>query len=68
MSVVAPVPRGTLGARVGRGAVDWIPAATVLVLGILLWEGLVRALDVQRFLLPAPSIGSSATWQGSAAS
>ena len=55
MSVVAPVPRGTLGARVGRGVVDWIPAAAVLVLGILLWEGLVRGLDVQRFLLPAPS-------------
>ena len=55
MSVVAPVPRGTLGARFGRGVVDWIPAAAVLVLGILLWEGLVRALDVQRFLLPAPS-------------
>jgi NitT/TauT family transport system permease protein len=55
VSVVAPVPRGTLGARMGRGAIDWIPPALVLVLGILLWEGLVRGLDVQRFLLPAPS-------------
>ena len=55
MSVVAPVPRGTLGARMGRSAIDWIPPALVLVLGILLWEGLVRGLDVQRFLLPAPS-------------
>ena len=53
VSVVAPVPRGTLGGRVGRQLGDWVPAAVVLVLGILLWEGLVRVLDVQRFLLPA---------------
>ncbi len=63
MSVVAPVPRGTLGARVGRGVVDWIPAVAVLVLGILLWEGLVRALDVQRFLLPAPSAILDTLWE-----
>ena len=63
MSVVAPVPRGTLGARMGRGAVDWLPAAAVLVLGILLWEGLVRALDVQRFLLPAPSAILDTLWE-----
>ena len=62
MSVVAPVPRGTVGARMGRGVVDWIPAAAVLVLGILLWEGLVRALDVQRFLLPAPSAILDTLW------
>ena len=63
MSVVAPVPRGTVGARMGRGVVDWIPAAAVLVLGILLWEGLVRALDVQRFLLPAPSAILDTLWE-----
>lgn len=63
MSVVAPLPRGTLGARVGRGVVDWIPAAAVLVLGILAWEGLVRALDVQRFLLPAPSAILDTLWE-----
>ena len=63
MSVVAPVPRGTLGARMGRGVVDWIPAVAVLVLGILLWEGLVRALDVQRFLLPAPSAILDTLWE-----
>jgi len=38
-----------------RQARDWLPPAAVFVLGIALWEGLVRALDVQRFLLPAPS-------------
>ena len=63
MSVVAPVPRGTVGARMGRGVVDWIPAAAVLVLGILLWEGLVRALDVQRVLLPAPSAILATLWE-----
>ena len=63
MSVVAPVPRGTLGARVGRGAVDWIPAGIVLVLGILAWEGLVRGLDIQRFLLPAPSAILDTLWE-----
>ena len=67
MSVVAPVPRGTVGARMGRGVVDWIPAVLVLVLGILLWEGLVRALDVQRFLLPAPSAILDTLWERAAA-
>jgi NitT/TauT family transport system permease protein len=37
--------------RVGR----WAPAVAVFVLGLLAWEGLVRGLDVERFLLPAPS-------------
>ena len=63
MSVVAPVPRGTLGVRVGRRLADWAPAAVVLVLGILLWEGLVRGLDVQRFLLPAPSAILDTLWE-----
>jgi NitT/TauT family transport system permease protein len=63
VSVVAPVPRGTLGARVGRGAVDWVPAILVLVLGIVAWEALVRGLDVQRFLLPAPSAIVDTLWE-----
>jgi NitT/TauT family transport system permease protein len=54
-TVVEPVPRGTLGARVGRGLQDWIPAVVVFVAGIALWEGLVRGLDIQNFLLPPPS-------------
>jgi NitT/TauT family transport system permease protein len=40
---------------IGRRARDWVPAVIVLVAGIGLWEGLVKGLDVQRFLLPAPS-------------
>jgi NitT/TauT family transport system permease protein len=54
-TVVEPVPRGTLGSRVGRGLQDWIPAVIVFVAGIALWEGLVRGLDIQNFLLPPPS-------------
>jgi NitT/TauT family transport system permease protein len=63
VSVAMPVPRGTLGSRVGRQLGDWLPAAAVFVLGILAWEGLVRALDVQRFLLPAPSAILDTLWE-----
>jgi NitT/TauT family transport system permease protein len=50
----AVAPRD-LGALVGRRVRDWAPAVLVLVLGIGLWELLVRGLSVERFLLPAPS-------------
>jgi NitT/TauT family transport system permease protein len=53
-AVVQPVPRN-FGRMMGRRARDWIPAIAIFVLGIGLWEGLVRGLDVQRFLLPPPS-------------
>jgi NitT/TauT family transport system permease protein len=46
----------------GRSARDWAPAVAIVVLGIALWEGLVRGLDVQRFLLPAPSEILSTFW------
>lgn len=42
-------------ARVGRQAVQWLPALVVFLVVIGLWEGLVRALHVQQFLLPKPS-------------
>jgi NitT/TauT family transport system permease protein len=51
-TAVQPLPRGTLGRRVGRRAQDWAPAVAVFICGIAAWEGLVRGLDVQRFLLP----------------
>ena len=51
-TAVQPLPRGSLGRTVGRSARDWAPAAVVFVLGIAAWEGLVRGLDVERFLLP----------------
>jgi NitT/TauT family transport system permease protein len=51
-AVVQPVPRGTFSRGVGRRARDWGPAAGVFVLGIAAWEGLVRGLGIERFLLP----------------
>jgi NitT/TauT family transport system permease protein len=51
-AVVQPVPRGSLTRMVGRRARDWAPAVVVLALGIAAWEGLVRVLGVERFLLP----------------
>ncbi len=34
----------------------YLPALAVFVGGLVLWEGLVRGLDVEEFLLPAPSV------------
>jgi NitT/TauT family transport system permease protein len=52
VSVVVASPGRAL--RLGRTVGDWIPAAVVLVLGFGLWEGAIWALDIQKFLLPAP--------------
>ena len=52
---VQPLPGGGLAAGVGRRARDWFPSLVVLVAFVGLWEGIVRGLKVQRFLLPAPS-------------
>jgi NitT/TauT family transport system permease protein len=41
--------------RVRRHGSEWLPAVAVFVAGIVVWEGMVRAFDVQNFLLPAPS-------------
>jgi NitT/TauT family transport system permease protein len=51
-TAVQQLPRGTLARRVGGRARDWAPAVAVFILGIAAWEGLVRGLDVQQFLLP----------------
>jgi len=48
-------PGPGIGSRTTRQARQWLPAAAVLVLGLGLWEGLVAAFAVQRFLLPPPS-------------
>jgi NitT/TauT family transport system permease protein len=61
-TVVEPVPRGTLGSRVGRSLRDWAPAVVVFVAGIALWEGVVRGLDIQEFLLPPPSDIAETLW------
>jgi NitT/TauT family transport system permease protein len=51
----------TAGA-VGRRLAEWLPALVVFVLVVGLWEGLVRALHVQQFLLPKPSTIVSVFW------
>ena len=52
----APLPVQPLGTAslLGRRVVDWLPAVLVLFASIGLWQGLVKGLHVQRFLLPAP--------------
>ena len=45
-----------------RGLRGWIPAVVVFVLGIALWEGYVKAFDVERFLLPPPSDIAQTFW------
>jgi NitT/TauT family transport system permease protein len=62
VQAIEPIPRGTVGQLVGRSARDWTPALAVLVGGFVLWEGLVRGLDVERFLLPAPSAIAQTLW------
>jgi NitT/TauT family transport system permease protein len=51
----------TLRARLGV-VVEWLPPLVVLALVVGLWEGLVRALHVQQFLLPKPSTIVSVFW------
>ncbi len=51
----------TLRPRLGV-VVEWLPPLVVLVLVVGLWEGLVRALHVQQFLLPKPSTIISVFW------
>jgi NitT/TauT family transport system permease protein len=52
---VASIPRVGAGAMLGRRVRDWAPALFVLVAFIGLWEGVVKAAHVERFLLPAPT-------------
>ena len=61
-AAVQPVPRGGMARLVGRRITDWIPPAVVLVASIALWEGLIRAFNVQAFLLPKPSAIASTFW------
>jgi NitT/TauT family transport system permease protein len=48
---------------VRRRAADWAPAVGVFVLGIAAWEGLVRGLNIERFLLPPLSDIVRTAWQ-----
>lgn len=63
MSGIVISERGpTVGGRAVRQAGEWLPALVVLLLVVGLWEGLVRALHVQQFLLPKPSTIVSVFW------
>jgi NitT/TauT family transport system permease protein len=59
---VQPVPRGGMARLVGRRLTDWVPALIVLVGSIALLEGVIRAFDVQAFLIPKPSAIATTFW------
>lgn len=61
-TAVQPVPRGGMGRLVGRRLTDWLPALVVLVGTIALWEFVIRAFNVQEFLLPKPSAIARTFW------
>jgi NitT/TauT family transport system permease protein len=61
-TAVQPVPRGGMGRLVGRRVTDWLPAVVVLLGTVGLWEGVIRAFDVQEFLLPTPSSIARTFW------
>jgi NitT/TauT family transport system permease protein len=52
--LVEPLQQSGIAGVVGRRARDWFPSVVVLVASIGLWEGLVKGLSIQRFLLPPP--------------
>jgi len=49
-------------AALQRRAFDWGPALLVFLLGIVLWQALVVAFDVQDFLLPKPTEIAQTLW------
>ena len=59
---VQPIPRGALSRRVGRRALDWLPAALVLVLVLVIWEESIAVFDIKRFLAPQPSAIAGNFW------
>ena len=61
-TAVQPIPRGGMARLVGRRLTDWVPAVMVLVGTIALWEGVIRAFDVEEFLLPKPSAIARTFW------
>jgi NitT/TauT family transport system permease protein len=59
---VQPVPRGALSKRVGRSALDWLPAALVLVLVLVIWQGSIEVFHIKRFLAPKPTAIAGNFW------
>jgi NitT/TauT family transport system permease protein len=49
------VRRSAIGARAARTIAFYLPSVLVFVLAIVLWEVIVGALNLQRFVFPKPS-------------
>jgi len=52
---VQPIPRGTLAGRVGRRALDWLPALVVLVVVLVVWQESISVFHIKKFLAPQPT-------------
>jgi NitT/TauT family transport system permease protein len=61
-TAVQPIPRGGMARLVGHRITDWVPAVVVLVGTIALLEGVIRAFNVQEFLIPKPSSIATTFW------
>jgi NitT/TauT family transport system permease protein len=59
---VQPLPRGTLGRRVGRRALDWVPALVVLAIVLVTWQESIEVLHIKKFLAPQPTAIASTFW------
>ena len=59
---VQPIPRGTLAGRVGRRALDWVPALVVLVLVFVVWQESIAVFHIKKFLAPQPTAIGSTFW------
>jgi NitT/TauT family transport system permease protein len=59
---VATIPRGGLSRRVGRGALDWLPALVFLVLALVVWQETIALFHIKRFLAPQPTAIADAFW------
>ena len=60
-------PEPGTAARSARLAREYLPAVVVAIAGLVLWEAIVRSLQLRAFILPAPSAILSAlidNWNG----
>ncbi|MBX3066172.1 MAG: ABC transporter permease [Anaerolineae bacterium] len=53
---VSPELTPSYSATLSRQASKYLPALVTFVLVIVIWEGFIRLFNIQRFLLPAPSL------------
>ncbi len=48
-------PRAGVARRSARAVREYLPAVVIAIAGLVLWEGIVRSLQLRAFILPAPS-------------